>query len=1099
MKSSLSLTLTCALILALLPGRALPATAAVNDGTLITVRPSAMSAWVSSQESASGSVAGGNVAFVAGPASPPIGIGSAQITVTSNLTDQVLSHAVPGVRLDNFTKITYATLVPTDALATALQFTIDLTVTDGIMSDQGRLVFDPALQSLPITRTWPAWDALSGLWYATPEAGPLASMCTFAAPCSLPSIIAQFPNIGLHPVTGGVFLVAPRNLVPYVTYVDDLILGISGDTTSYNFEPEVACLSVCWVDAAAGSDMFGGSTPDSAKRTIQAAIDAVSPGGVVRVRPGAYNETASGRFTYNSSGPHTFGLVVPVSKAGITIQGVTGSNAVIGNWASTVATITTNATNSFGPSGIYIEADNVTLSGLRIGNNSTPAASTLDIIGDNFSLLYSAIAAEDGVARFRDARYNPLSGASHIQSFRVEGNGFSNNSTLHITNGAGASGPASARLIQFNEFQQDGPSPSIQFNGGTTGSSAYVHPVGGAWIKFNGFINSSPHGIHLRSRGNVIESQMDWSSIWYDNTYNRAALVGENAPVSVRPYAMTDASGVYTNARGINTSIQSQIDIAAPSDMVLVKAGQYDEALSINTPLHVRGAGAGVCARTRIDAESVIRSSGMVTTPLDIRSDDVTIDGFTFNADGSLSSWIATAHAHTANPRFSKLRFLNNVLIGNSAGLPGGLHLENQDDLLIECNYFNDLGGYGALVAPATPGEAGSNFVVFRNNDSNSNAQPVFATDGTGHSTVWVRNNRLVHDTVRLGAVNEAIVIGNAFTGTAGSPSGLVLDGGNASLTVSDNRFTAMQGPALLLHDNGLGANRDITITANTVSAAAASLPEGTALFDVRSAVGDSAIHSNTLTLTGSTTRTVSAIAIGGAVALVDVFSNVLTGPNLVTSTTPSTGILLSSTLTAGTQINIDNNSITRFEHGLRNRSIALGLSINATNNDLSDNTAFAVRNEGNGTLNAPCNWYGNGFGPGGAGGGPGAPVSVNVRFDPWRSSPDFSEPCATPTLTIQQVVIGLPPGSVWQFTTPLGAVTAPAAGGAVVLNGLLANVVTITQQPKEGFATTASCSTGNSGTTSVTFALSSNTAVTCVFTSRARTGSVTYLPTIRR
>jgi hypothetical protein len=624
MKSSLSFAFICALIAALGPACHRPASAAVNDVTLITVRPSAMSNWVSSQESASGHSIGGNVAFVSGPANPPIGIGSVQITVTGNLTDQVLSHAVPGVRLDNFTKITYATLVPTDALATVLQFTIDLTVTDGIISDQGRLVFDPSLQSLPITRTWPEWDALSGLWYATAEAGTLATLCTSSAPCSLPSIIAQFPHIGLHPLTGAVFLVAPRSLMPYVTYADDLILGISGDTTIYNFEPEITCLSVCWVDAATGNDGFGGSTPEAAKRTIQAAVDAVSPGGIVRVRPGAYSETAGSRFTYNSSGPHTFGLIVPVTKAGITIQGVTSSNAVIGNWASTVATVTTNATNSFGPSGIYVEADNVTVSGLRFAGNSTPAASTLDIIGDNFSLLYSNIAAANGVVLFRDARYNPLSGVSYIQTFRVESNGFSSDSSLHIVNGTGMTGPASGRLIQFNEFQQSGLSPSIQFNGGTSGSSAYVHPVGGAWVKFNGFINSAPRGVHIRSRGNVIDSQLDWSSIWHDNSYNRTALVGDNAPIAVRPHSMSDASGVYTNARSINASIQSQIDIAAPNDMVLVKAGQYDEALSINTPLHVRGAGAGTCARTRIDNESVIRSSGMVSTPLDIRSDDVT-------------------------------------------------------------------------------------------------------------------------------------------------------------------------------------------------------------------------------------------------------------------------------------------------------------------------------------------------------------------------------------------------------------------------------------------------------------------------------------------
>ena len=59
-----------------------------------------------------------------------------------------------------------------------------------------------------------------------------------------------------------------------------------GDVASVNFEADIPCTTVCYVDAANGSNSFGGDTPATAKKTIQAAINQVNAGGQVRVLPG---------------------------------------------------------------------------------------------------------------------------------------------------------------------------------------------------------------------------------------------------------------------------------------------------------------------------------------------------------------------------------------------------------------------------------------------------------------------------------------------------------------------------------------------------------------------------------------------------------------------------------------------------------------------------------------------------------------------------------------------------------------------------------------------------------------------------------------------
>ncbi len=156
----------------------------------------------------------------------------------------------------------------------------------------------------------------------------------------------------------------------YHAFADNVVLGFSNAPDTFNFEPNPQCSAVCYADAVGGNDANDGITAATAKKTIQAAIDEVDAGGQVRVLPGSYSETAVGRDVLGA-GSYQFGLFFEeTAKDGVTLMGVTAADVEITDPGATEAVITTNATNNFGYAGIFVEADNVTISGLEIGANT---------------------------------------------------------------------------------------------------------------------------------------------------------------------------------------------------------------------------------------------------------------------------------------------------------------------------------------------------------------------------------------------------------------------------------------------------------------------------------------------------------------------------------------------------------------------------------------------------------------------------------------------------------------------------------------------------------------------------------------------------------
>ena len=411
----------------------------------------------------------------------------------------------------------------------------------------------------------------------------------------------------------------------FTGYVDNVVVAFGADVVSANFEPNPLCTTVCYVDDAAGSDSNGGTSTTDAFKTIQKAIDTVAVNGQVRVLPGSYDETATNRFVLGTNGPHQFGLFI--AKNGITIQGVTAADVAITNPNATQADITTNATNNFGHSGIFVEGDNVTIAGLEIGPNTPGENKTIEIIGDAFTLKDSLLTGDgiDGAyPYFNDWRYDAGTDTAYLKSYTVDNNVFSAGSQIAISSGAGASGPVAGRQITDNEFTMGTGQnwPSISFNGEDTTVPWYTYPVGGAVITGNTFTNTAVGGLHIRARGVPDDSEFDWESYWDDNTYNKAVIVGPNLFDDVRAYTYT-TSYTFNNVRQIGADIQPEIDHGVNGDTVLVNEGTYPESPTINKSLTV------VSDDGRNVTFIELQTNTNYTHSLLISGADVTLDGFT--------------------------------------------------------------------------------------------------------------------------------------------------------------------------------------------------------------------------------------------------------------------------------------------------------------------------------------------------------------------------------------------------------------------------------------------------------------------------------------
>jgi hypothetical protein len=202
--------------------------------TTITVSSANMGTWSFINDCGVGSPAG---ALVSGPANPPMGTGSAQLSVGATSECIMLATtAYSGTALSSLTTMNYSSSQPGPTLAISLQFDVRYHPSDTAYG--GRLVFEPYQNgTVTVGSGWQNWNALAGKWWAskTTSAGS-NGLCPQSNPCTWTQIQANWPSAA---IVGNTLFKAGSGWASFTGNVDAFVIGVGrgNPNTTYDFEP----------------------------------------------------------------------------------------------------------------------------------------------------------------------------------------------------------------------------------------------------------------------------------------------------------------------------------------------------------------------------------------------------------------------------------------------------------------------------------------------------------------------------------------------------------------------------------------------------------------------------------------------------------------------------------------------------------------------------------------------------------------------------------------------------------------------------------------------------------------------------------------------
>jgi parallel beta-helix repeat protein len=510
------------------------------------VRPANLTPWGTAQENAGVT---GAADFTLGPAIPPLGQGSARLR-TPGATDGIIlaTQQFAGLRLDTITALSYQSyrVAPlTGVLAPALQINIDYDLTDAITTWQGRLIFEPYLTpgNNPTANSWQSWDALAGRWWAS--GAPGNTVCPMSTPCTWDQVLTAFPNAGVQTgILSGVLFKAGGGWTGFEGHIDAFVLNTASTNATFDFEGEVPCTTICYVDGTNGDDSFGGDTPTSAVRTIQTALNRVSAGGEVRVAAGNYPEALT------------------ITTAGISL---TGAGA---------GTDPTSHTIIAGP-----VASN---SGIRLPNPNTTGVSIRDLRVQNFTNggICSIGTNNNNLTIQRVQAVGNIAGGSCLGGIYVNGpittvtisDSLAENNTsrgIVIWNGFKQNITITNNIVRGNNCcgieLQDGTASGVTITGNTVenngdngiGLTGLTRGAGPNLIANNTLTNNGRFGIEVKLPDGTGQTSGDGSIVVEDNTVAQTAVF-----TSLRPSELRDIAGIAVFRRGWVTGANN-VDLPA--------------------------------------------------------------------------------------------------------------------------------------------------------------------------------------------------------------------------------------------------------------------------------------------------------------------------------------------------------------------------------------------------------------------------------------------------------------------------------------------------------------------------------------------------------
>ena len=230
------------------------------DAAVVVVTPSSMGDWAFDHRDSGGAVdsnSNGVGAMVNGPATPPLGTGSANLATGNGAANgdgaqELRSTAYNGVLLRDITSLSYSTYATAN---NGQQFPYLVLEIDPCISTCGgadgnyRMFFEPPYQtpgtgnaSLPdqgatALNVWQTWNAFTGGWWSNNGDGGNPGTGVLG----LSDFLSLYPNAELANTSGGLGAVQFRvgfasDTDVFNGYVDNFTIGVNQINTTYDFE-----------------------------------------------------------------------------------------------------------------------------------------------------------------------------------------------------------------------------------------------------------------------------------------------------------------------------------------------------------------------------------------------------------------------------------------------------------------------------------------------------------------------------------------------------------------------------------------------------------------------------------------------------------------------------------------------------------------------------------------------------------------------------------------------------------------------------------------------------------------------------------------------
>ncbi len=291
----------------------------------------------------------------------------------------------------------------------------------------------------------------------------------------------------------------------------------------------------------------------------------------------------------------------------------------------------------------------------------------------------------------------------------------------------------------------------------------------------------------------------------------------------------------------VYSTIQSAIDAAAAGAVINVDPGTYSEWISISKSLTLRGAQAGVDARSNARAgaaETIMNGISLGGTTrsasVSVNADNVTVDGFTFT--GTNSQDLAQGAGLVISPNHSGTHIFDNIFQNNTSGM----FLANNSSTNAAIIYHNvfknnnnagEEGGRGIYTNGDLSGGNLTNVQIdsnyFYNNRGSSGttgleaAMAFEALTAGKQSNISITNNAMDNNGKAVLFFNTVgiTLTGNVVTQTLDQYSGTFrFEGNNQNVTITGNTLYNNTGPAVAVDAKGVpGDSSGFVINNNNI------------------------------------------------------------------------------------------------------------------------------------------------------------------------------------------------------------------------------------------------------------------------------------------